>query len=77
MRDLTTRQMFTTGHVADLVGVAPRTATKWIDSGIIKGHRLPGSKDRRVLRVDLVAFLVERNYGFALERIGEVLPMAA
>jgi len=30
---------------------------KWVDTGLIVGHRMPGSNDRRVLAADLVAFL--------------------
>lgn len=47
----------TTGAAARVVGVAPRTVTKWIDSGALKGHRIPSSKDRRVFASDLLAYL--------------------
>ena len=47
----------TTGSAARVVGVAPRTITKWIDSGALKGWRLPECSDRRVLASDLLAFL--------------------
>jgi excisionase family DNA binding protein len=51
----------TTGAVASVVGVAARTVTKWIDSGALKGWRLPESTDRRVLAADLLAFLEARR----------------
>lgn len=39
---------FTTGQIAKLFRVAPRTVSKWFDSGRMKGYRIPGSNDRRV-----------------------------
>lgn len=48
---------YTTGAVARLCGVCMKTAGKWIDSGRLKGYRIPGGQDRRVLRSDLLAFL--------------------
>ena len=53
--------VFTTGQIARVCHVAPRTATKWIDSGVLKGYRLPGSRDRRVTRADLLRFLTEHG----------------
>lgn len=47
----------TTGQIAALCGVAPRTVSKWIDTGLLKGFRLPGSLDRRVMLADLEAFV--------------------
>lgn len=51
----------TTGQVAKLANVAPRTASKWIDSGDLKGFRLPGSQDRRVEPKSLVAFFTKHG----------------
>lgn len=48
---------FTTGQVARICGTSARTVSKWVDSGRLKGHRLPGSEDRRVYESDVVAFL--------------------
>ena len=48
---------FTTGDVSKICGVAPRTVSKWFDSGRLKGYRIPGSQDRRVPRKFLVEFL--------------------
>lgn len=47
----------TTGQVARCCSVAPRTVSKWFDSGKLKGYRIPGSQDRRVLAKTLIAFL--------------------
>lgn len=55
------KQVFTTGEIARICTVAPRTVSTWVDSGRLKGYRLPGSLDRRVPRSDLIAFL--KDYG--------------
>ena len=49
---------FTTGQVALLTGVAPRTVSKWFDTGVLKGYRIPLSLDRRIPRHALVEFLI-------------------
>jgi len=41
------KDVLTTGQVAQICNVAPRTVTKWFDSGRLKGYRIPGSKDRK------------------------------
>jgi hypothetical protein len=42
------KDILTTGDVAKICRVAPRTASKWYDDGKLKGYRIPGSKDRRI-----------------------------
>lgn len=49
--------ILTTGKIAKLCQVAPRTVTKWIDKGALRGYRLPMSLDRRVTVIDLYTFL--------------------
>lgn len=51
----------TMGQIAKIVGVAPRTVTKWCDTGILPHYKLPMSKDRRVYRSDLVAFMRDKK----------------
>lgn len=58
------RLVWTTGQIAKLVHCSPRTASKWIDSGKLKGLQLPGSKHRRVARADLIAFLKQQGLPF-------------
>ncbi len=53
--------VLTTGDVARICNVAPRTVQKWFDAGILKGYRLPASKDRRVPIDELVRFMREHN----------------
>lgn len=54
-------KVYTTGEVAEITGVAPRTACKWIDTGALKGYRIPGSQDRRVPAEELYKFLKHNN----------------
>lgn len=49
--------VLTTGQVAKLCNVAPRTVAKWVDSGRLGGYKLPGSLDRRIPYQELVKFL--------------------
>lgn len=56
------KTVFTTGQIAKICQVAPRTVSKWIDSGLLRGHRVPGgSLDRRVFRQHLMKFLVDNG----------------
>jgi len=55
------KDVFTTGEVARICRVVPRTVSKWIDAGHLKGYRLPGSNDRRVPIENLIRFLKERG----------------
>lgn len=56
------KDVYTTGEVAAICHVAPRTVSKWFDSGKLKGYRIPGSQDRRIPREQLESFL--RSNGF-------------
>jgi excisionase family DNA binding protein len=55
------RDVLTTGEVARICKVAPRTVTKWFDSGQLRGYRIPGSKDRRIPVNQLVRFMRQNN----------------
>lgn len=56
--------VYSTGQVAKLLGVAPRTVVKWYDSGQLKGYQLPSAGaritgalvDRRIYRDSVLAF---------------------
>jgi excisionase family DNA binding protein len=74
------RTIFTTGQVAKICKVAPRTVSKWFDSGRLRGYRIPGSQDRRIPREHLIRFLKE--HGMPLgeledEALGKVLLVGA
>ncbi len=55
------KDVLTTGQVAQICNVAPRTVTKWFDSGQLKGYRIPGSRDRRIPTSELVRFMKAHN----------------
>ena len=55
------KKVFTTGQVAKICKVAPRTVSKWFDSGRLRGYRIPGSQDRRIPREQLIRFLKEHG----------------
>src|SRR5262249_23430325 len=48
-------------QVAKICKVAPRTVSKWFDSGRLRGYRIPGSQDRRIPREQLIKFLKEHG----------------
>ncbi|MFA7235613.1 MAG: response regulator [Phycisphaeraceae bacterium] len=51
------KDVLTTGEVAKVCNVAPRTVSKWFDSGQLRGYRIPGSKDRRIPLAALIRFM--------------------
>lgn len=51
------KTVFTTGEIAKICSVAPRTVSKWFDSGQLRGYRIPGSRDRRVPVEQLIRFM--------------------
>jgi excisionase family DNA binding protein len=55
------KEVLTTGEVARICKVAPRTVTKWFDSGQLRGYKIPGSKDRRIPVTQLVRFMRQNN----------------
>lgn len=61
------KDVLTTGEVARICNVAPRTVSKWFDSGQLKGYRIPGSKDRRIPLNNLIQFM--RAHGIPLDGV--------
>ncbi|MFG0331278.1 MAG: response regulator [Phycisphaerales bacterium] len=59
------KDVLTTGEVAKICNVAPRTVSKWFDSGQLKGYRIPGSKDRRIPLNALIKFM--KAHGIPLD----------
>lgn len=53
--------VFTTGDVAKICKVAPRTVSKWCDSSRLKCYRIPGSQERRIPASYLRKFLREHG----------------
>ncbi len=55
------KKVLTTGDVARICSVAPRTVQKWFDSGLLKGYRVPGSRHRRIPINELIRFMEAHN----------------
>lgn len=55
------KDVLTTGEVAKICNVAPRTVSKWFDSGQLNGYRIPGSKDRRIPVSSLMRFMKQHQ----------------
>ncbi len=51
------QDILTTGEVAKICNVAPRTVSKWFDNGQLRGYRIPGSRDRRIPLDQLMRFM--------------------
>jgi excisionase family DNA binding protein len=72
MRNAALKDVLTTGEVAQICHVAPRTVSKWVDTGKLRGYRIPGSRDRRVPRSHLLAFMRAHGMPFYAD-CGEAL----
>ncbi len=70
MNEVSESTVYTTGDVARICQVAPRTVSKWFDTGRLKGYRIPGSLDRRIPRAGLVEFM--RLHGMPLGELGSI-----
>lgn len=60
---MTIEGIYTAGQVAKLFGVERITVGKWVDSGKLKGFRIPGglTRRRRITRKSLIEFIEELN----------------
>lgn len=56
-----TCRIFTTGQIAKICSMAPRTVAQWCNKGLLPCYRIPGSPDRRITRTALIAFFREYN----------------
>jgi len=66
------RNVLTTGDVAKICNVAPRTVSKWFDSGQLHGYRIPGSKDRRIPVNELIRFMKANNMPTDVLPVGKI-----
>jgi len=66
------KNVLTTGDVARICHVAPRTVSKWFDNGQLKGYRIPGSKDRRIPVSELVRFMKVHNMPTTALAVGNI-----
>lgn len=61
MADNRTKQVFTTGEVAQVCKVSQQTVIRCFDSGRLKGFRVPGSRFRRIPRESLLSFMKDNR----------------
>ena len=71
------KNVLTTGDVAKICHVAPRTVSKWFDNGQLKGYRIPGSKDRRIPMSELLRFMKVHNMPTAGLSVGKIRVLVA
>lgn len=71
------KNVLTTGDVAKICNVAPRTVSKWFDSGQLKGYRIPGSKDRRIPLSELIRFMKENKMPAPAVPLGKIRVLIA
>ncbi|MBA7662456.1 hypothetical protein ES703_70485 [subsurface metagenome] len=66
------KNVLTTGDVARICNVAPRTVSKWFDNGQLKGYRIPSSRDRRIPVSELIRFMKVHNMPPATLPVGKI-----
>lgn len=55
------QRSLTSGEIAKYCGVNLRTVIRWLESGKLKGYKLPGRGNNRVLLSEFVDFLKKNN----------------
>src|SRR5687767_4697500 len=55
------REVFTTGEAARICNVTIKTVIRWFETGELKGYKIPGSRDRRIPRDNLVDFMTRHG----------------
>ena len=51
------KQVFTTGEAAEVCNVSQQTIIRCFDNGRLQGFRVPGSRFRRIPRIELLRFM--------------------
>ncbi len=69
VKDLSNKQVFTTGEAATVCRVSQQTIIRCFDSGRLNGFRVPGSKFRRIPRAELLRFM--RDNSIPMDSLGE------
>ncbi|WDE01034.1 response regulator [Thalassomonas actiniarum] len=62
-------ESFSTGQIAKYCGVHLRTVIRWIEQGYLKGYKLPGRGNNRVLKAEFLAFLTRNQMPVPAELI--------
>jgi len=55
------KQVFTTGEAAEICKVSQQTIIRCFDSGRLNGFRVPGSRFRRIPRIELLRFMKQNE----------------
>src|SRR5271154_6238351 len=55
------KDVLTTGEVAKICSVAPRTVSKWFDSGALHGDPIPRRQGRRIPLNQLIRFMKQHG----------------
>ena len=55
------KNVFTTSDVAEICQVSTRVVTKWYDTDLLDGFRLPGSKHRRFTYENIKNFMTDEG----------------
>jgi len=78
------RTELTTGEIADVFGICKQHAQRLIDTGELRGYRIPGSEERRASISECYKLAKESNHDTAMARLHKlaidarvVLPAAA
>jgi excisionase family DNA binding protein len=66
------KDVLTIGQVAQICNVAPRTVTKWFDSGQLQGYRIPGSRARRIPFSGLIHFMKAHKIPTDILDVGKI-----
>lgn len=56
-----TKNVYTTGEVAEVCKISQQTVIRCFDNGRLKGFRVPGSRFRRIPRENLLQFMRENH----------------
>lgn len=54
-------EVLTTSEVAKICNVSARTVARWVDSNRLVGFRVPGSRNRRIPKRELLLFMKTHN----------------
>ena len=69
--DWSSKQVFTTGEAAEICKVSQQTIIRCFDSGRLQGFRVPGSRFRRIPRVELIRFMRENEIPLDVIEVGK------
>ena len=69
------QRSLTTGEIAKYCGVNLRTVIRWLESDKLKGYKLPGRGNNRVLANDFIGFLKKNNMPIPADLVGTEDPL--